>query len=359
MDFSLSDEQLMMQDTVRTLLEEHFPPQRVRETLDGDCDHDPELWEMLADIGVLGITTPEHFGGSGCSVLEAALIAEVAGAAALPGPLLGHQLASLALLRAGSEEQRARWLPLLASGEIIGTLAWAEPGDVWDLNYSKVCFEDGRLSGLKVHTPSAGLADIMVVGVGGGRLVLVETQAEGVRIESFDGVDRTRRLGSVTFDGVRATELPNGAEVAPLVVDAALVLLSVDAFGCASRLLQETIDYLTERIQFSTRLTQFQGVKHELANMATDLEPTRALWWYAAHALDHSPEEVARTAAIAKSHIGDRAIAIARACVDLHGAIGFTWEATVHLWYKRIIFDRAYFGGSNHHRDRAAVLSEW
>ena len=126
-----------------------------------------------------------------------------------------------------------------------------------------------------------------------------------------------------------------------------------------SRLLQETIDYLTERIQFSTRLTQFQGVKHELANMATDLEPTRALWWYAAHALDHLPEEVARTAAIAKAHIGDRAIAIARACVDLHGAIGFTWEATVHLWYKRIIFDRAFFGGSNHHRDRAAALSEW
>ena len=161
------------------------------------------------------------------------------------------------------------------------------------------------------------------------------------------------------LDACPAAALPDGEAAAPLVRDAALVLLAADAFGCAHRLVRETVDYVSEREQFDTKLAQFQGIKHELANLITGLEPSRALWWYAAHALDHVPHDAARTAAITKAHIADRATEIARACVDLHGAMGYTWESTVHVWYKRIMFDRAYFGGPSAQRTRAAALGAW
>jgi alkylation response protein AidB-like acyl-CoA dehydrogenase len=106
-------------------------------------------------------------------------------------------------------------------------------------------------------------------------------------------------------------------------------------------------------------LTQFQGIKHQLANLATELEPARALWWYAAHALDHIAEEAERSAAIAKAHITDRAMDIARECVELHGGIGFTWECDVQIWYKRQMFNRSFLGSPQLHRERSAALGGW
>ncbi len=359
MDFGLSDEQLMMQDTVRAVLRDQFPPSWVRSNLDQPSDHDPKLWSTLADMGLLGLVVSEEFGGLGVDLLDAALVAEETGSGAMPGSLLGHQLATLALLRGGSQEQKAFWLPRLTAGGKIATVAWAEPGDTWEPQNWQIRFEDGRVSGVKSHVLGAGTADIFVVGAESGRLLLVERSDPGVSVEPFDGIDMTRRLGTVAFDCSVSTELPNGNQAALDVRDAGLVLLAADAFGCASRLMKETIDYLDNRVQFGTRLTQFQGIKHELANMAVDLEPTRALWWYAAHAFDHLPDEAARTAAVAKAHICDQAMEIARSCVNLQGAMGFTWESPVHLWYKRIMFDRAFLGGPNHHRDRAAALSNW
>lgn len=359
MDFGLSSEQRMMQETVRALLTKDFPPASVVESLDEPGAHDPELWTALTEVGLPGLFIPEAHGGSGFGLLDAALLAEVGGEGVLSGPLLGHQLASFAIMSAGSTDQQEDWLPQLASGENIGTVAWAEPGDSWEPDGWTVTLQDGRLSGRKVHVPCAEVADLMVVGVAGGDMALVDPSQGGVEITAFDGVDRTRRLATVDFEGAAATPLPPGVAAAPRVRDLGLVLLAADSFGCASRLLHETIDYLSEREQFGTRLTQFQGIKHELANLAAGLEPARALYWYAGYALDEQADDAPRAAAIAKSHISDRAMEIARACVDLHGAIGYTWEATTHLWYKRIIFNRAFLGGSDHHRSRAADLADW
>ena len=359
LDFGLSDEQLMMQGTVRALLDDLFPPTRIRESLDQPSEHDSKLWSALADMGLLGLIVPEEFGGLGSCLLDAALVAEEVGAGAMPGPLLGHQLATLALLRGGSPQQKAHWLPRLATGDKIGSIAWAEPGDTWAPQNWQVLLGDGRVSGTKCHVIGAEIADVFIVGADQGKLAIVEGDAAGVSVKPFDGIDRTRRLGTVSFNCSEAVELPHGTSAAPDVRDAGLVLLAADAFGCASRLMVETIEYLDNRVQFDTRLTQFQGIKHELADMAVELEPTRALWWYAAHAFDRYPDEASRTAAIAKAHICDRAMDIARSCVNLHGAVGFTWESTVHLWYKRIMFNRAFLGGSEHHRDRAAALSDW
>jgi alkylation response protein AidB-like acyl-CoA dehydrogenase len=142
--------------------------------------------------------------------------------------------------------------------------------------------------------------------------------------------------------------------------DAALVLLAADAFGAAHRLIRMTVDYCKTRQQFGQPIAQFQALKHQLANMAVEVDPTRGLWWYAAHAFDHeSPERAARAAALAKSHVTDRAMQAARDAVECHGGIGFTWECDVQLWFKRILFDRQWLGTPEQHRERIAQLNGW
>jgi alkylation response protein AidB-like acyl-CoA dehydrogenase len=143
------------------------------------------------------------------------------------------------------------------------------------------------------------------------------------------------------------------------VRDAALTLLAADAFGAAWKLLRMTLEYVGTREQFGTALAQFQGVKHQLANAATDLEPTRGLLWYAAHAVDHLPDRATHAAAQVKAHITDRAVDTARIAVELHGGIGYTWESDVQIWFKRILFDRAFLGAPEIHRERAAAHASW
>jgi alkylation response protein AidB-like acyl-CoA dehydrogenase len=137
------------------------------------------------------------------------------------------------------------------------------------------------------------------------------------------------------------------------------VLLAADAFGTASRLVHMAIEYAKTREQFGVTIGHFQALKHQLANMAVDLEPSRGLYWYAAHAFDHVPDDAARFASLAKAHITERAMQIARDSVEAHGGIGFTWECDVQLWFKRVMLDRAWLGTPALHRERAAVLAGW
>jgi alkylation response protein AidB-like acyl-CoA dehydrogenase len=120
-----------------------------------------------------------------------------------------------------------------------------------------------------------------------------------------------------------------------------------------------TAEYAKVRQQFGAPIAQFQAVKHQLADMATQVEPARGLFWYAAHAWDHIPAEAPRAAAIAKAHITARASEVARAAVELHGGLGFTWECDVQLWFKRAMFDRTWGGTPEHHRARVAALGDW
>jgi alkylation response protein AidB-like acyl-CoA dehydrogenase len=192
----------------------------------------------------------------------------------------------------------------------------------------------------------------------GGGLVLVERGAPGVKIEPFDGLDRTRRAHTLQLDAVPCEPLPR-AGAAVRVRDAGLVLLAADAFGAAWALIRAAIAYLGTREQFGTRLVQFQSIKHRLADLATALEPARALWWYAAHAFDHVPGEAQRSAAIANAHLGERALATAREVLELHGGIGFTWDCDVHVRYKRVLFDRVWLASPSELREQSAALGGW
>jgi alkylation response protein AidB-like acyl-CoA dehydrogenase len=357
-NFELSEEQQLLQQTVRQLLENECPPTHLRAIFEGETGFDPALWKGMVEMGVAGLHLPDAYGGAGLEMIDLAVVAETLGWGGAPGPFLGHALAGLAILLAGSDEQKQRWLPRLASGEAIGSVAFDEPGSLWQPE--EWALAAGKtLNGTKQHVPNAALADVIVVGLAGGALALVEKGASGLEIKSMEGVDRARRLDRVTFDATPAEGLPQGVEASPRVRDAGLVLLAADAWGAGSRLLDMCVRYAKTREQFGVTIGHFQALKHQLANMAVEIEPARALYWYAAHAFDHIPKQAARSAALAKAHVTDRAMQIARDSVEAHGGIGFTWECDVQLWFKRAMFDRAFLGTPSVHRERAARLAGW
>ena len=358
MNFDLSEEQRMLQETIGQLAEKECPASEIHKILEAPSEHSPALWTALCGMGLPGLAIPVAFGGSGLEVLDLALAAETLGYHGTPAPYLGHVLAAQAIVRGGSEEQKEKWLPSLASGERVGTVAFADPGGAWQPEQWQIP-APGPLNGTKEYVPSADIADLIVVGLAGGRLGVVEKSATGLGVEGIDGADLTRRLSNVTLEQTPCEVLENGEELGAMLRDLGLTLLAADAFGGSSRLLEMCVDYAKTREQFGVTIGSFQGLKHQLANMAVDVEPNRGLYWFAAYAQDHVPEEASRIAAIAKAHITDGFLQIARDSVEAHGGIGFTWEGDVQVWFKRAMFDRAFLGTPGEHRERSVQMASW
>lgn len=349
----------MLGETVRRFYETEAPTARLLEIYNDDVGLDRALWNRSAELGLAGLLVPEQYGGVGLGLLDLAVAADAMGYCAAPGPLLGHSLLTLALTLGGSEEQKARWLPGLASGELVGSIAFGEEGDAWQPEQWRLAIRDGRLSGIKRNVLFPSDADLFLVGVEGGGLAVVERDAAGVITQEWDGVDRTRRIGGLSLDDAPGALLPCDSAVAGRVRDAGLICLAADAYGGAHKSVQLTADYANERVQFGKSIAHFQGVKHQIADAAAEVEPARALVWYAAYAFDHRPEEAPRLAALAKAHLADRYVNASRTMVMLHGGIGYTWEFHCQFWLKRALFDRNYLGSPSVHRERAAVLAGW
>ena len=356
MNFDTSEEQELLQETLAQLVENECPAPRVREVFDGDTGHDPALWKSLMEMGMGGLAVPEAYGGAGLELIDLALATETLAYGGAPGPFFGHALAGLALVLGGSDAQKEKWLPRLASGEILGTVALSEGSGRWQPEQWEIAGGDS-LTGTKHFVPSAESAELIVVGVAGGALALVEA-GSAVKAVPFEGVDRARRMGTLEFAGAPAEQLP-GADVGTRLRDAGCILLAADAFGAATRLIDMAVEHAKTREQFGVTIGHFQALKHQLADMAVDIEPARGLYWYAAHAFDHIPEDAARYAALAKSHIPERGMQVARDVVEAHGGIGITWECDVQIWFKRMMLDRAWLGTPAVHRERAADLAGW
>lgn len=272
MDFGLSEEQQLLQDSVGQFLANENDPSQLRARFDAEEDFDAQLWKGLMELGLGGLLIPEEFDGAGLEMVDAAVIAEVLGRHATPGPFLGHTLAGLAIAVGGSEAQKKSWLPKLATGDALGTVALGEEGGLWGPD--EWTLGGDRLSGAKAYVPYAAEADVIVVGVAGGGLALVEKDATGLATTPFPGVDRTRRVASLSFDSTPAEALP-GSGASERMRDAALVLLAADAFGGASRCVEMAAEYARTREQFGVTIGHFQALKHQLADLALDVEPAR------------------------------------------------------------------------------------
>ncbi len=362
MNFGLSQDQILLKDTIRRFLEEQCPTTRVRQVMEGPTGHDPDLWRGLVELGVTGLYVPAEHGGAGLELLDLALAAEELGYNATPGPFLANALAQIALVEGDDGEQRAHWLPRLVDGSAIGTFALGEAEGEWAPENVATRAEGGRLTGVKHLVPYGSPADVLIVAARddqGPGLWLVEKGAPGLEARDLLGNDLTRRLATVRLDGTPGIRLPHGAAAAPRTRDAALVLIAADAYGGCRRMLDMAVGYAKQREQFGQIIGAFQGVKHQLANLACELEPTLSLWWYAAHAYDRIRDEAPHRAALAKSLLTDVFDRFARDTTELHGGIGFTWEYDLHLWFRRAMFDRAVFGDAAYHRARAADLAGW
>ncbi len=361
MDFGLSEEQVLLKQTIKRFLDEQCPTTRVRAVMESDSGHDAGLWTGLVDLGVAGLTVPAAHGGSELELLDLALAAEELGYAATPGPFLGNAMATVALVEGGDAQQQATWLPRVASGEAILTIAIGETDSEWDPRRFTTRVTNGKLSGSKPFVPYAAIADAFIVAAvddSGPGLWLVEAGAAGVTITGLKVVDMTRRVDTVIFENTVAVKVGDAAAL-QRCLDAGSILIAADAYGGSRRCLDMTAEYVLTRQQFGQIIGAFQSVKHQIANMASEIEPSLALYWYAAHAFDRIKDKSARHAAMVKAHMSDLFDRIVRDATELHGGIGFTWEFDLHLWFRRAVFDRSFLGDAAAHRERAAELAGW
>lgn len=352
MRFALSEDQKLLQESVTRALADLSPLETVRKFAAGDAAIGQEIWTGLADMGLPGLMTDEAHGGLGLGLLEAALAAEALGAAAAPTPFLGSAvLAPLALKLGGSAEQQAKWLPKLASGEVRAGVAISEAvagaRDGAGVEASK-----GRLNGFALFAIDAVGADLLVVADRAGGLHLVERPAE---VAAMASIDATRPLGEVVFADTPAEPLSSNQALERLR-DAAWVMLAADTLGAGQVMLDKAVAYAKERKQFGRVIGSFQAVKHLCAEMAAELEPARALVWYAAYAFDRAPEEASLMAAHAKAHTSEIGRFIARTSTEVHGGIGMTDLLGLHYWFKRIGLNRQLLGGPEKVREIAARL---
>ena len=288
MRFHLSPEQVEIQETLKGALADAFPPDRLRALIDGEAEFDLASWTSLMALGVGGLAIPEAFGGSGLGLLDAAIAVEALGVGAVSGPLIPHLMTTLALARQPDAGLAAHWLPGLASGALVATAAF---GGGWTPESWTVVEAEGRVRGEARFVQAAASAHLFLVGLAGDGLAIVEG-GPNVRIEPLATSDRTRRLSRVVFEDAPAVRL---AADAGRVFDAGLVLTAADALGGAQRLTDMSVDYAKTRHQFGQPIGRFQALKHQLATMAIEVESSRALVWFAAHAWDSElPEAPAR-----------------------------------------------------------------
>ena len=289
MDFALSHDQRMMQASIAGVLDRASPLERVRAFAGGREAVARDVWAALVEIGAAGMLISEHHGGLGLGLLDAALAAEALGSRVAPSPFLGSAiLAPIALTLAGTGAQQDAWLPKLATGEVIAGAALHEAiGGARDA--AGVSVDGIRLTGHALFALDTPGADILLVADRAGGLHLVGLDSKGVEVSATSTIDGTRRFGEVKFANAAAEPLVRGSGVLPRLRDAAFVILAADMLGAAQAMLDKAVAYAAERRQFGRPIGSFQAVKHMCAEMAAELEPCRALVWYAAYAFDAVP----------------------------------------------------------------------
>ncbi len=354
MDFALSADQRMMQESLAGAVSRLAPLERVRAFADGGDEVGGDIWRGLIDLGLPGVLIDEGHGGLGLGLLEAALLAETLGANVTPAPFLGSAVLAPLAIAAGSPSQRSEWLPKLAAGEARAAVAIGE-ALAGARDGAGVEARDGRLHGTALFVIDSAAADVVIVADLAGGLHLVAADAPGLSATALETIDRTRRVGGLRFQATPGEALA-GPDALDRLRDAAWIILAADMLGASTAMLDQAVAYAKERRQFGRLIGSFQAVKHLLAEMAAELEPCRALVWYAAHAFDTLPDEASLAAAHAKAHLSEVSRFVARSATEAHGGIGFTDALGLHYWFKRVGLDRQWLGGPEHVRRHAARL---
>jgi alkylation response protein AidB-like acyl-CoA dehydrogenase len=328
-NFDFSDDQHAIKRTAKDLLAARFGAERLRELAEAG-DYDEAAWKELGELGWPGIFVDEQHGGQGLGTVELVILAEELGYALAPVPFLSNAAAGLVLQHAGSEDQRARWLPGVASGEAPGTVGLARDG-------------------VAALVPDAGEAAFVIL-VEDGQATLLEGSAGAERL---DVIDSTRRFHRVP--AAEGEELPGDPQPA---LDRVYTALAAELTGVCQRALEMAVEYARERKQFGRPIGAYQAVSHTCAQMLLETENARATSYYAAWCADAEPESLPLAASMAKAYASDAGWRVTASSLQVHGGIGFTWEHDLHFFLKRARTDGALFGSAREHRERVAELSE-
>jgi alkylation response protein AidB-like acyl-CoA dehydrogenase len=361
-DFAYSDEQEEFRAGVRRFLENRSPVSEVFRLMETDAGHDPEVWkQMAAELGLQGLAIPEPYGGQGFGFLELGIALEEMGRVLLPAPYLGTSIATSALLAAASEEQKRALLPGIAAGETLATLALAEPAGGWDpARVALPARRDGDgfvLDGEKTLVLDGHVADLFVVAAreDDALALFAVRPGPGVQAERLETLDATRRLAHLRFSGARAERLgaaADGAAALARALDHAAIALAAEMAGGAARCLELAVAYARERRQFARPIGSFQAVKHKAAEVLLEVESARAAAAWASWTAAEDGPERAQAAHLAKAFCADAYLRAAAENIQIHGGVGFTFEAPHHLHYRRAKVSESLFGDSVWHRAR-------
>jgi alkylation response protein AidB-like acyl-CoA dehydrogenase len=328
-NFDFTDDQQAIKRTAHDLLADRFKMERVRELAEAG-KYDDDAWKELCELGWPGIFIDEEHGGQGLGVVELIILMEELGYALAPVPFLSNAAAGLMIQAAGSEEQKQRWLPGIASGEARGAAALVR-GD------------EAKL------VPDGDSAELIVLCADGGVSVVPRSDAD---VEPVDTMDSTRRYARVRAGGGEPLE----GEVGP-GVGAGLLAVAAELTGVAQRAMEMAVDYARDRKQFGRPIGAYQAVSHRCAQMLLETEGARSATYWGAWTADAEPESLELAASMAKAYASDAGWRVCSSSLQVHGGIGFTWEHDLHFFLKRAKVNALLWGSAAEHRERVAGMS--
>jgi alkylation response protein AidB-like acyl-CoA dehydrogenase len=333
------------------------------ETTEG---YDPAVWSQMAnELGLQSLIIPEEYGGQGFTYVELTVVLEEMGRALLAAPFYATvALATNAILHSGDEAAKKELLPGIASGETIATLAFTEPNGKWDLSGIEATATqagDGwTIDGTKMFVLDGHVANLIIVAARTGEnvsLFKVDGDAAGLTRTPLATMDQTRKQAKLEFSGVPATlvgEQGKGGDVLGRVLDLAVIALAAEQVGGAQKVLDMSVEYAKDRVQFGRPIGSFQAIKHKCADMLLEVESAKSAAYYAAWCAAELNDELPEVACLAKAYCSEAYFHAAAENIQIHGGIGFTWEHPAHLYFKRAKSSELLFGDPTYHRELLA-----
>lgn len=374
MDFGLNEEQEMLKTMARDFLTKECPKAQVRKMMEDEVGYSSELWKKMADLGWQGLVFPEEFGGSGMNFRDLGILSEEMGRALVAAPFLSTVLLfGFPILNYGSEHIKKEFLPKIANGETVGTLALLEQdGDFWAEGIRTKAVKRGNhflISGAKLFVTDARAADYFLVAARTQAsenaeenitLFIVDAKEWGVHISNLKTMDMIRKQYEVSFANVNVPanrivgELNGGWAAVKDTVMKTNALLCAEMIGGCDWVLETTVAYAKDRIAFGVPIGSFQALKHRMSDMYIDLEHARPLMVFALEAIREGRPDANLAVSMAKAYCAEVYESLTNAGIQLHGGIGFTWDHDMHLYFKRARWSANSFGNSTYHRELIA-----
>jgi alkylation response protein AidB-like acyl-CoA dehydrogenase len=373
MDLGLSEQQELLKNAARDFLEKECPEKHVREMEEDEKGYSPELWKQMAELGWQGLIIPEDLGGQGFDFLDLIVLVEEFGRALVPGPFIPTAVGgAIALLEAGSDEQKKQYLPKIASGEHIWTLALTEPSARFDAEGVELAAkEDGDsfvLNGTKLFIRDAHVSDYMTVvartggsGEDGITLLVVDSKSSGISFTTLKTIASDKQC-EVKFENVKVPKANvlgtagKGWATYETIAKKGTVIECAYLVGLGQRDFEISVQYAKDRIQFGRPIGSFQAIQHKAADMVTDVDGARFIMYKAAWSVSEGTDEADMDVHMAKAWCSEATRRVVAHGQQIHGGIGFTKEYVIQLYFRRQKASELAWGDADFHREKVADL---